>query len=100
MPPGAFELAVADIDTFLQVELGALQQWHFTAEEATRIRQPVLAVVGTESAPIFHEGHERLKDCLPQAEELVMPQATHALQFMNPGAVADGLDRFFASHPL
>jgi len=99
LPPGAFELAVADIDTFFQVELGALQQWHFTAEEA-RIRQPVLAVVGTESAPIFHEGHERLKHWFPQAEELVVPQATHALQFMNPGAVADGLDRFFASHPL
>jgi len=100
LPPGAFALAVADIDTFFQVELGALQQWHFTAEEATRIRQPVLAVIGTESAPIFHEGHERLKHWFPQAEELVVPQATHALQFMNPGAVADGLDRFFASHPL
>jgi pimeloyl-ACP methyl ester carboxylesterase len=100
LPPGAFELAVADIDTFFQVELGALQQWHFTAEEATRIRQPVLAVVGTESAPIFHESHELLKHWFPQAEELVVPQATHALQFMNPGAVADGLARFFARYPL
>jgi len=100
LPPGAFELAVTDIDTFFQVELGALQQWHFTAEEATRIRQPVLAVVGTESAPIFHEGHELLKHWFPQAEELVVPQATHALQFMNPGVVADGLARFFARHPL
>jgi hypothetical protein len=27
-------------------------------------------------------------------------QATHALQFMNPGVVADGLARFFARHPL
>ena len=65
LPPGAFELAVADVDTFFQVELAALQQWHFTAEEATRIRQPVLAVVGTESAPIFHEGHERTQALVP-----------------------------------
>lgn len=100
LPPGAFELAVADIDTFFQVELEALQQWHFAAEEATRLRQPVLAVVGNESAPIFHEGHAVLKQWFSQTEELVVPQATHALQMMNPGAVADGLARFFAKHPL
>ena len=53
LPPGALELAVADLDTFFQVELPALQQWRFTTEDATRIRQPVLTVVGTETAPIF-----------------------------------------------
>jgi len=31
---------------------------------------------------------------------LVVPQATHALQLMNPSAVADGLARFFARHKL
>jgi pimeloyl-ACP methyl ester carboxylesterase len=98
LPPGAFELAVSDLDTFFQVELPALQQWRFTAEEATRLQQPVLAVVGAETAPIFREGHELLKQWLPQAEELVVPQATHGLQFMNPRAVADGLARFFARH--
>jgi hypothetical protein len=35
----------------------ALQQWRFTAEEATHIRQSVLSVVGTETAPIFRESH-------------------------------------------
>jgi hypothetical protein len=53
LPPGASELAVSDLDTFFQVELPALQQWQFTAEDAARIRQPVLSVVGTETAPIF-----------------------------------------------
>jgi len=100
LPPGAFEQAVADIDTFFQVEVGALQEWHFTAEEAARLRQPVYAVVGAESAPVFREGHELLMRWFPQATGLVVPQATHALQFMNPGAVADGLARFFAAHPL
>jgi pimeloyl-ACP methyl ester carboxylesterase len=74
--------------------------WQFTAEEAARIRQPVLAVVGTESAPIFSEGHAVLKRWIPQTAELVVPQATHGLQMMNPRAVADGLARFFAGQKL
>jgi pimeloyl-ACP methyl ester carboxylesterase len=98
LPSGALELAVTDLDTYFQVELPALQQWRFTAEEARRLRQPVLAVVGAETAPIFREGHELLKQWLPHAEELVVPQATHGLQFMNPRAVADGLARFFVRH--
>jgi pimeloyl-ACP methyl ester carboxylesterase len=100
LPPGAFELAVADLDTFFQVELPALQQWRFTAEDAARIHHPVLAVVGTETAPIFSEGHAVLKQWISQTEELVVPQATHGLQMMNPRAVADGLVRFFAGHEL
>ena len=100
LPPGALELAVTDLDTYFQVEHPALQQWRVTAEEATRIHQPVLSVVGTESAPMFREGHELIKQWMPQAEELVVPQATHALQQMNPSAVADGLARFLARHKL
>lgn len=99
LPSGAFELAVTDLDTF-QVELPALQRWHFTAEEATRIRQPVLSVVGSETAPIFSEGHALVTQWMPYAEALVVPQATHALQLMNPSGVADGLARFFARHKV
>jgi pimeloyl-ACP methyl ester carboxylesterase len=82
LPPGAFELAVSDLATFFQVEMPALQRWRFTAAEAAHIQQPVLAVVGTETAPIFRESHELVKQWIPQAEELVIPQATHALQYM------------------
>jgi pimeloyl-ACP methyl ester carboxylesterase len=100
LPPGALELAVTDLDTFFQVELPALQQWRVTAEDARRIHQPVLSMVGTESAPMFHESHALVKQWMPQAEELVVPQATHALQYMNPSAVADGLAHFLARHKL
>jgi hypothetical protein len=75
----------------------ALQQWRFTAEEATRLRKPVLAVVGAETPSIFRESHELIKQWLPQAEELAVP---HGLEYMNPHAVADGLAFFFASHKL
>jgi pimeloyl-ACP methyl ester carboxylesterase len=100
LPPGALELAVTDLDTFFQVEIPALQQWRVAAEDATRIYQPILSVVGTETAPIFRESHALVKQWMPQTEELVVPQATHALQYMNPSAVADGLARFVASHKL
>jgi len=100
LPAGAFELAVADLDTFFQVEMPALQQWRFTAEDAKRITQPVVSVVGNETAPIFSETHDLLKQWLPQTEELRIPQATHGLQAMNPGAIAEGLSRFFAKHSL
>lgn len=100
LPPGAFELAVTDIDTFFQVEMPALQQWRFNAGDARRIQQPVLAVVGEQTDPVFSEGHEVLKQWLPQAEEWVVPQATHGLQDMNPSSVADGLATFLAKHRL
>ena len=100
MPPGAFELAVADSDTLFQVELEALQQWNFTAENAARIRQPALSVIGEESEPIFHEIHSLVQQWIPHVEELVVPQANHALEFMNPPAVADGLARFLDRHHL
>jgi pimeloyl-ACP methyl ester carboxylesterase len=100
LPPGAFERAVADAQTTFGVEVEALQQWSFTAEDATRIQQPVLAVIGERSEPIFSEIHLLLRKWIPHAEELVVREATHALEFMNPQGVADGLARFFDRHHL
>ena len=100
LPPGAFELAVADCDTAFQVEMEALQEWSFTAEDAARIRQPVLSVFGEESIPLCHEIHSLVKRWMPQSEELAVPNANHALSYMNPRAVAEGLARFLDRHHL
>ena len=89
-----------DLDTFFQVEVPALQQWDVSAEDAKRIQQPVLSVVGSDTESVFREAHELIQQWMPQAEALVIPQATHALQYMNPIAVADGLVRFLAKHTL
>ena len=81
----------------------ALQEWSFTLEAAGRITQPVLAVVGADSDavwPGFGEGQRVLRELLPQAEPLVVPGATHALQIQNPRGVAEGLAAFFERHPL
>jgi pimeloyl-ACP methyl ester carboxylesterase len=101
--PGCYEQAVNDADTFFRVELPSQMQWRFTQEEAARITQPVLAVLGAEShnfAPNVVKVHEQILAWLPQAEPFVLDGANHALQIMNAKGMAEGLARFFAIHPL
>ena len=103
LPPGAFDQAMADADTFFRIEMPALQQWSFTPEEARRIVQPVLAVLGADSEavwPGFGEGHRLLREWLPDAEAFVLPNATHLLQMQNPRGLAEALAGFFSRHPL
>jgi pimeloyl-ACP methyl ester carboxylesterase len=100
LPAGAFDLALADLDTFFQVEMPALQEWRFTADDAKRITLPVVSVIGNDSAPVFIESHDLVMQWFPQAEELRIPEATHGLQMINPRAIAEGLSRFFAQHAL
>ena len=78
----AFGEAVASADTFFGQELPAVQQWSFRREEARRIIQPVLAVIGEKSreqSPIWNARHEMLLTWLPNAEAFVLPGATHLL---------------------
>jgi pimeloyl-ACP methyl ester carboxylesterase len=98
--PGAFDQAVADSNTPFSVELEILLTWSFTAEDAARIQQPVLAVIGQESGPMFDDGHKVIQQWIPHAEELRIPQTNHALQFMNPRAVAEGLAGFLERQKL
>jgi pimeloyl-ACP methyl ester carboxylesterase len=98
--PSAFDQATADADTFFGQELPAVQQWSFGPEEASRITQPVLAVLGAKSNPIFRERRELLLAWLPNIEPLILPDATHLLQVQNPRGMAEGLADFFARHPL
>jgi pimeloyl-ACP methyl ester carboxylesterase len=102
--PRAFDQAVAaDADTFFGQELPAVQKWSFTREDATRIRAPVLAVVGeksTDVSPIWKERQEMLLGWLPKAEPFVLPGTTHLLHVENPRAMAEAVAAFLARHPL
>lgn len=98
--PGAFEQAVADADAFFGQELPALQQWSFTQEDASRITQPTLAVLGENTAPTFPERLQLLVSWLPNVEPFELPDATHLLHLQNPCAMADALAAFYARHPL
>lgn len=99
--PGALDQAVSDADTFFTQELPALwQHWSFTEEDARRITQPVLLVVGEKSTPTFPERQELLRSWLPRAELFELPGATHLLHVDNPRRMAEGLASFFERHPI
>jgi len=101
--PGAFEQAAADADAWFAVELPSLAAWRFTRGDAERISQPVLAVLGSESAKDWAgwpEVQARVLEWMPHAEPFVLPGANHALQEMDPRGVAEALSAFFARHPI
>jgi pimeloyl-ACP methyl ester carboxylesterase len=101
--PGAFEQAVADADTFFAQELPAVRGWSFGQEDARRVTQPALAVLGARSrevTPVFDQRHELLLAWLPNVEPFVLPDATHLLHLQNPRGMAEGLAAFLARHPL
>ena len=101
--PGAFQQLVADADTLFSVELPSLQEWSFTRQDAQRITQPVLGVLGAESAstwPGWSEVQQRLRDWLPQTESCVLAGANHALQEKDPRGVAGAVAPFLARHPM
>jgi pimeloyl-ACP methyl ester carboxylesterase len=98
--PGAFEQAVTNAETFFTRELPALRQWTFGPEEARRVAQPALAVVGERSGPTHRQRWDLLRAWLPNVEPFVLPDATHLLHLENPRGMAEGLAAFFARHPL
>jgi pimeloyl-ACP methyl ester carboxylesterase len=101
--PAAFQQAVTDADTFFGAEAPAGMQWHWDRVDASRLSQPLLAVVGADSdtiSPVSTEGHQALLRRFPQAEPYVLPGATHLLQLQNAEDLSAALTDFFDRHPL
>jgi len=101
--PGSFDRGVADADTFFGQELPAIQQWQLAREDARRITQPVLAVVGEEStkvSPIWNERQQLMLAWLQNVEGFVLPGTTHLLHVQNPRGMAEALASFFARQPM
>jgi pimeloyl-ACP methyl ester carboxylesterase len=97
--PGGFDQAVADADAFFGQELPALQAWPFGEEDARRITQPVLLVLGERTVPTFPERRDLLLAWLPNVERLDLLGTSHLLHVENPTGTAEGLAAFFARHP-
>jgi pimeloyl-ACP methyl ester carboxylesterase len=101
--PGAFAQAVADAPTWFEAELPAQLAWSFGRTEARRIMQPVLSVLGEESARLwdrFGEAHRWNLSSFPHAEGFILPGATHFPQLERPRGLAEGLAAFFIRHPF
>ncbi len=100
LPAGAFDRAISDIDTYFQVELGAMLRWNITTEGLKGIRLPVLSMRGSDTLPVFFEGADLLQQWIPKIDTVSIPCASHDLPGRNPAAVAAGLVEFFTKHDL
>jgi pimeloyl-ACP methyl ester carboxylesterase len=98
--PDAFAEALSEADLFFQAEMPAVQQWNFGSRDAELVTQPVLNVLGAQSAQRFAEGSELLQSWFPHAERLTVPAAGHLLMVQNPAALAQGLNDFLSRHPI
>jgi pimeloyl-ACP methyl ester carboxylesterase len=98
--PDAVTAAIKDAETFFGVELPALGAWTFGAADATRISQPVLSVLGSETEPLWVEIAGLLRSWLPRVEDCTIEGAGHLLQIQRPQAVAEGLASFFDRHRM
>jgi len=101
--PGALEQAAADADAFFTGELPAVGEWTFTREDAARVTQPVLSVLGANSdgaigLQVFAEIHERVIEWFPNAKPFVLQRAAHLLQVENPHDMAQALAAFLKSN--
>jgi 3-oxoadipate enol-lactonase len=96
--PGAVAQAQTDAATFFGHELPALRRWTFGADDARRVTQPTLAVVGERSDQRFHQRHALLLEWLPHVEPFVLAGAGHLLHLQNGRDVAEALAAFFARH--
>ena len=55
-------------------------------EDTKRLTLPVLLVGGANSLPRWHLLLDKFQSCLQRAERVVIPDAGHAMSFMNPAA--------------
>jgi pimeloyl-ACP methyl ester carboxylesterase len=97
---GEFDQAVKDADTFLLVEMPAAYAWTFTPQDAKRITQPVVSILGAHSPERAQKVHGILKEWVPQTETLILPNAEHALALMDPPGIAKALSEWLARYPM
>ena len=98
--PGGVAQAMQGADDWFASYLPALSAWQFGPNEASAISQPVLSVLGTQSGPLFEEGHALLQFWFPQVEDCSIAGVAHLLHLQRPGPVARGVAAFFARHPI
>jgi pimeloyl-ACP methyl ester carboxylesterase len=70
-------------------EVPALSAWHFDAELAGRIEQPVHLVAGGDSPPFTHRLVDHLAGMLPDARTTVIPGHNHLLPLTASTLLAD-----------
>jgi pimeloyl-ACP methyl ester carboxylesterase len=97
--PGSFAQAVKDADAFFTSELPGVSAWTFGPDEGSRVGQPSLLVLGSDSEPWFVASFEQYRSWLPVVETAQIDGAGHALQLQQPQQVAAVVADFLKRHP-
>jgi len=97
--PGGAEQAERDTATFFEVDFPAFREWRLE-RTASRIRQPILYLIGSESGPMFETSKKFFLSLIPHAEEAVVPGVDHAMQMADAKLVAAPIADFLAHHPI
>ena len=92
--------SIKDADTFFGIELPAMTEWTFGAEQAATIHRPILSVLGPETQPLWVEIAEFLRSSLPHVEERTMDRVGHLLQIQRPEPVAKAIAETVTRYPM
>lgn len=96
--PGGSKQAKRDGKNFFEVEVPALNQWQFGAEEAAKISQPVLYIMGSLSLPEMTACKPFLQSWIPQLEDHTVNNVNHALHTQAPEEIANTISEFIQRH--
>jgi pimeloyl-ACP methyl ester carboxylesterase len=92
--------SINDADTVFGIELPAVVEWEFGAEQAAAIHRPVLSVVGAETQPLWVETADFLRASLPYVEESTIDGVGHLLQIQGPEPVAREIAQFLGRNSM
>jgi pimeloyl-ACP methyl ester carboxylesterase len=98
--PGAVAQAIKDADTFFGVELPGLTQWTFGPQQAAAIAQPVLSLLGRDTATLWVEVAEFLRTTVNDVDERTIDGVGHLLHIQRPEPVAREIATFLRRHPI
>ena len=98
--PGGVARAMRDADNWFCGYLPALKAWQFGPDQAAKIAQPVLSVLGTDTEQWFVDCDALLHSWFPRVEDCSVDGVAHLLHMQRPEPVARGVAAFFARHPL
>lgn len=98
LPDDALELAVQDLNTFLQVELADLGSWMADPATVQEITTPVAWVSRADSAPLFRESGAILQEWLPNTEAIeIVGARSHYFPTLNAAETATALHEWLTS---
>jgi len=97
--PGAAEQAEKDAATSFEVEIPALAEPLFDGDQSSRISQPILYAIGSESGPLFEAAKQHFQSMIPSTEGVVLPGVNHLMQMRDPKLIAAAIADFLSRQP-